>query len=265
MSNSGDSVTVTEMSALREGIKAKYRTYHLLDRDRFPDFDYNSNRANYQPLKESFEIEFYDIRKIDRVNNALHVPSTNTLALLFTNPDFIPGKKILNTCRSYAEGKSKVVSEDAEEETHKPSPTLSRNRVWSLAGFTVVAALITYQITRPTATGSGLIIHRPYHDQIVPRQPLAEGRVTNVDTVWVVVRAIGRAEYWVQPPIRVEADGKWLGRIYIGSIDKGDIGVRSQIRAFGRPAISLQEGKILHAWPEAQCSSEIVEVVRGAE
>ncbi|CCG99302.1 hypothetical protein FAES_1292 [Fibrella aestuarina BUZ 2] len=265
MSNSGESLTVTEMSDLREAIKAKYRTYQSLDRDRFPDFEYNSNRANYQPLKESFEVEFYEIRKIDRINNALHVPSTNTLALLFTNPDFIPGKKILNTCQSYAKGPSTLVANEANMGVAQAKPAISRNGALVLAGVVVGAALLIYQTTQQASPGSQLIIHRPYHDQIVPRQLLAEGRVTGLDTVWVVVRAIGRGQYWVQPPIGVEATGKWLGRIYIGSVDKGDIGVRSQIRAFGRPAIALQEGQILTSWPEADYASETIEVVRGTE
>lgn len=268
MGNSGDSVTGIELDALREAIKAKYRAYHSIDRDRFPDFDYNSNRANYQPLKESFEVEFYEIRKIDRVNNALHVPSTNTLALLFTNPDFIPRKKILNTCRSYAEGPAKLVAGEADTnvvQAKRIRHLVRRNGALLLAGAGVVAALLIYQTTQQTPPGSGLIIHRPYHDQIVPRQLLAEGRATGVDTVWVVVRPLGRGEYWVQPPISVEAAGKWLGRIYIGSVDKGDIGVRSQIRAFGHPAIALAEGKVLSSWPEAGYSSETIEVVRGAD
>lgn len=265
MGNPVDSVAVAEMSALREGIKARYRSYHLLDRDRFPEFDYNSSRANYQPLKESFEVEFYEVRKIDRVTNSLHIPSTNTLAQLFTNPDFTPGKKILNTCRSYAEGNAKDSAEAAGADDHKPKATVKRAPGLLLAGVAVGTALLVYHATRQGGTGNELVVYRPYPDQIVPRQLLAEGRIADEDTVWVVVRAVGRGNYWVQPPIKAEANGKWLGRIYIGSVDKGDIGVRSQIRAFSRPSVPLQEGQVLSAWPEAARSSETVEVIRGTE
>lgn len=88
--------TPKEMKALRESIKNKYKAYHRLDRDRFPEFEYNTNRANYESLRESFEEEFFVVRGFDTADRHIHIPDTNTLALLFCDEYYLPGKKILN-------------------------------------------------------------------------------------------------------------------------------------------------------------------------
>ena len=267
MENVDNPPTEKEMNALRERIQHKYRTYHLFDRDRFPLFEYNTNRANYEPLRESFEEEFYEMRGMDRAKSNIHIPSTNTLARLFSENTYVPSWKIRNTCWSYAEGSAKQADVDNPVIVEQPETIrVWRGRAIRLAGLVFVVAvscLVAVNWLRSSSPASGLLITRPSHDRTVPRELLATGEVTNAETVWLVVHPIGSVKYWVQPPINVQEDNTWRGGIYIGSDDKGDIGVRSQIRAFVNPAKTLHEGDVLHAWPEAELSTGITEVIRG--
>lgn len=262
MENSDD--LVTDMSALRAAINTKYLAYHKLDKDRFPKFEYNTNRANYEPLRLSFDEEFYVVRGIDRTRNSLHIPSTNTLALIFCDDSYVPGKKILETCRSYAAGKSTIVPNGVEPAI-APAATRSK-KLLAVASLVVLLGLAAYWGSRrvqSTSSPGELSIYHPYSSQVLPRQSFAEGRVVNADTVWIVIRAVDGAKYWVQPPIKVDKNHRWRGRIYLGSVDKGDIGIRSEVRAFVNPAQTLAEGDVLDSWPDAELSSDIIEVVRG--
>ena len=274
MENFDNQVAETDMKTLRGGIKRKYEAYHALDRDRFPEIEYNTNRANYEPLRESFEEEFYGVRGMDRVKSSIHIPSTNTLALIFCDDNYVPGKKILNTCRSYAEGKSKFAVNENSQITIPAEATVpvgTSGKRWAglillILFLTGVTIFITTNanVFRTQSSAADLVMQHPVQGKIVPREILASGKVNNASTVWLVIRAVGGVRYWVQPPIMVEEDGTWRGPIYIGSDDKGDIGVTSQIRAFVNPVDKLKEGDILHAWPEAELSTKAIEVTRGA-
>ena len=267
-----------EIKDLRERIKAKYNQYHLRDRDRFPLFDYNTNRANYEPLVDSFIEEFYTVRGIEPKKNTLHIPSARTLASIFCNDNYVPGIKILNTCRSYAEGPSRVADETGATVTKLPegSPkatkTASIQRV-GLAGLVFLTGIAVYAaIThfRAASRPSGLIMHRPYTKQTVSRRPVVEGKVSNADTVWIVVRPVGLNEYYMQPPVRVDYDGTWRSQIYVGTIGKENIGSAFHVRAFVNPAGAFKvleeyERDVFNRWPDAELSTDIVEVVRGPE
>jgi hypothetical protein len=271
----GTSVVVeSEVKTLREGIRNKYNEYHLADRDRFPDFEYNTNKANYQPLKNSFEEEFYVVREMSRVDNNIHIPSTKTLALIFCDDSYVPGKKIFNTCRSYAEGRSKAAINQVSSVTTEPKTTQrARTGIVLAAGLVLVSGIAIYVAMhqlKSSPPASGLVINHPYQSQLVPRQPIIEGRVSNADTVWVVVRPVGWNRYYVQPPIKVNDDGTWKGKIYIGSAGKESIGATFHIRAFVDPAgpykvLEDYERDVFAAWPDAQLSTEEIEVVRGGE
>lgn len=266
-------VAEQDLKGLREGIRNKYQEYYLKDKVRFPDFEYNSSRANYQPLKDSFEEEFYIVRGIDRINNNIHIPSTNTLALIYSDTTYVPGKKILNTCYLYIESKSEIVFKTTSSAIPPSLPVRSALNNWlkacvlAFVGITILTGLMTY-VYNPfssTAPASGLIIDRPSDRQLVPRQLIAEGSVSNATTVWIVIRGVKSSRYWVQPEASVDNKGKWKGHIYIGSEDEADIGLRSQIRAFVNPVKSLKEGDVLFSWPDAQLSSKTIEVIRGPE
>ena len=265
----------TTMKILREGIKRKYGDYHRQDAKRFPNLEYNTNRANYEPLRLSFEEEFYVVRRVDRAKNTLHIPSTKTFAAIFCEEDYVPGKKILNTCRSYAEGASQLVIEEEKSTERKvdATPKPKKSRKLPVAGILLLAGTIIYLIInqlyhKPNA--SELVIKRPQKKQILPRKSFIEGRVLNADTVWVIVRPQKRDEYYFQPPIKVANDGTWKGQIYVGSASKETVGLTFEVRAFVRPvgapeSLEVIESTVLTSWPVAELSSPTVEVVRGAE
>lgn len=263
--------TDDEMVALREGIKRKYDSFHRADRDRFPEIVFNTNRANYEPLRASFEEEFYEIRKIGRASKLIHIPSTKSLALIFTDNDYRPGNKILNTCLSYAEGKSlPEAPSDIVEDDYVSAPAVNRSRLVNVLGILGAIGLVLFGILyfsfprlRIGQHPTGLKISRPSNGKEVPRELLAVGEVVDADTVWIVVRAKQGVRYWVQPPIKVGIDNTWRGGIYIGSTNKEDVGVTSQIRAFVNPNRSLKDGEVLFAWPEAELATDVIEVKRG--
>ena len=266
------------MEALREGIKKKYLTYHFLDRDRFPEFTYNTNRTNYEPLVKSFEEEFYVARGIARGSTSIHIPSTKTFASIFCDDNYAPGRKIFDTCQSYAEGKSRVATPRNSGKSvatqlatgiigKMDSRFLLLTALLILVGFAVYTAAIQLRSVPPP---SNLVVDRPYPKQIVSRRPLVQGTVSNADTVWIVVRAVGWDRYYVQPPIRVEENGTWRGQVYVGSANKGSVGLTFQIRAFVDPEEKFKvledyERYVFNDWPSAGLASNVIEVIRGAE
>ncbi len=260
------------MQTLREGIKSKYEEYNRQDEKRFPPLEYNTNRANYEALRLSFEEEFYVIRGVDRGKNTIHIPSTKTFAAIFCDENYVPGKKILNTCHSYAEGFSQLVP---GESASVPRRVMVRkiNRRLLIVGILVLVSAISYLIVNSLQApppASGLVMHRPQKKQVVGRKSLVEGSVSNADTIWVVVRPQQKEEYYFQPPIKVKSDGTWTGEIYVGSVGKETTGLTFEVRAFVRPvgapeSLEVIESIVPDSWPEAELSSPIVEVVRGVE
>lgn len=262
--------TPKEMKALREGIKKKYKVYHLLDRDRFPEFEYNTNRANYEPLRESFEEEFFVTQGFDTSDRNIHIPSTNTLTQLFCDEYYLPGKKILNTCQTYADELSSRPGIDntlAENPLVVAVPAKIINLF--LAGMVLVAILFVFIISKPALDNappaSGLILTRPSQGRVVPRELLAAGNVSNAKTVWVVVRPKGSKQYFVQPPMKVGDDHTWRGVIYVGSVNSANVGLAFEVRAFVNPVTELKEGDLLYSWPQAELTTGVVEVIRGAQ
>ena len=266
----------TAMKTLREGIKNKYGDYHRQDGKRFPNLEYNTNRANYEPLADSFREEFYVVRGVDRAKNTIHIPSTKTFAAIFCEEDYVPGKKILNTCRSYAEGAAQVVAEEATFATSRVNTTTLSKKTGNLlriTGIILLVGAVSYLAIRQlyhVPPASGLMILQPQNKQLVPRKSFIEGRVSNADTVWVVVRPQEKDEYYFQAPIVVEHDSTWRGQIYVGSASKESIGLTFEVRAFVKPAgtpesMEVLESTVLTSWPEAELSSTTVEVVRGPE
>ncbi|WP_375447054.1 hypothetical protein [uncultured Fibrella sp.] len=277
MNKSSKSVSAEEMHLLREGIKRQYAAYHARDRDTYPAFEFNSSRANYQPLKDSFEEEFFLVRKIDRVHNFLHIPSLNTLALLFSDPAYVPGTKILNTCRSYAEGVSQPANAPPPvDSTATPGyPKRTKLLLVSVATalFLLLSALAGYWLlVREKATAGGLVIRRPYPRQVVPRMSFVEGKVTNANFVWVVVHPVLKDQkFYVQDPANVNKDGTWKTRIFVGKADHTTDGQTFEIRAYVKPggpytAIATNGQYEYDRWPEtAELATQSILVVRGSQ
>ncbi|WP_375447053.1 hypothetical protein [uncultured Fibrella sp.] len=256
------------IQVLRESIKSKYRVYHLRNRDRYPDFDYNTNRANYQPLRDSFEEEFYEVRKIDRASPNVCIPSTHTLALIFSDNTYVPSTKILNTCQSYALGPTNLEAVSNVPTLHQPTPLQPSPIKWLfLGGLVCLLCLGVFIFAGYVSFGpppSGLVIDRPTPLSRVPQEVIIDGKATNAKTVWIGVRAKSGGPVWIQPPILVQENSTWIGVIYVGRTAKDDEGLICQIRAFVNPATKLTSGDMLENWPDAELSSRITEVSKGA-
>lgn len=273
MKKSPEPDSAADTQSIREAIKRRYAAYHALDRDKYPAFAFNSNRTNYQPLRDSFEEEFFVVRQIDRLDNHLHIPSLNTLAMLFTDDAYVPSRKILNTCRSYGETDTQPAVPSASPST--PLPVGHRAKsvwMWALAAlFTLIVALVAYWLWNNAAPkASALVVLRPSMKEVVPRLPFVEGKVTNADVVWIVVHPARKdRKYYVQDPIKVNPDGTWKGRIFVGTPDHSSDGFAFDIRAYVNPggsytAIMANEQYEYDTWPEtAELATEPVQVVRG--
>lgn len=276
MKNADNEHMEIAMKTLREGIKNRYGDYHRKDKSRFPNLEYNTNRLNYEPLAESFREEFYGVRGLDRAKNTIHIPSTKTFAAIFCDDQYVPGKKILNTCRSYAEGASQLPIEEGASTTQPITATTPSKKtrgilltLSSILLLVTVSYLAISWLYAKTAA-SELVIHRPQTKQLVPRKSIIEGSVLNADTVWVIVRPQQKNEYYFQSPIKVKSDGTWTGEIYVGSSDKESTGLIYEVRAFVKPvglpeSLEVLESTVLASWPESELSSTIVEVVRKPE
>lgn len=259
------------METLREGIKERYRTYHLIDRDQFPELTYNTNRTNYEPLVKSFEEEFYVVRGIVRGSTTIHIPSTKTFASIFCDDTYVPGRKILDTCQSYADGKLRKAEVG---QTGTPVDTQSgisavrrkKNRLLALVTGLFLVGLVAYvAITqlRSTPSTNQLIVDYPTHHAVVPRRFLASGRVKNAHEMWLVAHVDNTPDYYVQREISIRPDGSWKGLVHIGRVGNTDIGLHMQVRVFVNPIEPLEAGEVLYTWPKAEFASQVIDVIRG--
>ena len=278
MEGAGKYLYESEVVTLRKGIKARYEVYRARNVVKYPEFDFNTNRANYVPLRESFEEEFFVIRGIDRQQKAIHIPSTATLALLFTEDSYIPSQKIWNTCWSYAEEKVKPVAIAGEAAPVFSLPVLMQKHKWLLPGgvglFTGLLlglSLNRYwllpttgeqeQTTQTITVSHDLVIDRPITKGRVPPQFLVSGQARPGQIVWPVIRAQGTDYYYVQFPVLVTDKGYWLTAIEIYGAGFEKAGKRHQLRAFVNPAVELKASDVLRDWPKAERATEIVEIV----
>jgi hypothetical protein len=259
-----------DLKNLRNDVKKRYLYYNKLDTDRFPIFEYNTNRKNYEPLKESFEEEFFTRRGISRTKNNLHIPSTNTLALFFTDDSYTPSQKILNTCRSYTKGNllkidtlndNEMVSDVSQSKYSKGQ--LAVGRTFLILGAILFLAYVSYKLLEPKY--ERLRITRPTLHSIIPRIVAIEGTVEGASEIWIVVKSKSTNKYYVQQAILSQKNGDWVGRIIIGSVSNEDIGQAYEIKAFLNPVKKMKAGDELKAWPTAEISTETIEVIRGSK
>lgn len=225
-----------ESQALQDGLKRKYQQYHEKDKDRFRDIIFTSHRPNYQPMKDSFEEEFYVKRGIDKFKTKINIPSTSLLAKIF-HDNYIPDQNYLTDCWSY-------IGDMAAG---------SNNEIIIADNKRSVSATVENE----------MFIDRPRPEESVERLVMAEGKVKDpIADLWLVVRPSGSYRYFVQPKLKVSADGSWKRQIYIGSLDEGNIGHRFDICGFVNPKLELTEGDELDAWPEADYCTDVRTVIR---
>jgi hypothetical protein len=272
-------MTDNEMLDLREGIRKKYEAYHLAKPGKYPSLKFNSYPAPYEHLRACFIDELTRQGKADMQEALAAIPGNKTFAKIFYEGYILKDEKVLDACYLYAWGQSREVTLDghalpAVPDEHQPATStkrsldnrIDRNKVL-LGGLLVVTGLLVYVAIgqqRANPYAHGLVFSTPAAGDTVPRIMLARGEVTNAGTVWIVIRSAGRPEYYVQAPIKVNADGAWEGPIYTGNSEKACIGLRFQLRAFVNPAKALTADEVIFSWPEAEISSDVVEVMRGA-
>jgi hypothetical protein len=106
---------------------------------------------------------------------------------------------------------------------------------------------------------TGLWIIDPTDGASVPERPFMAGTISDQSTqaVWLVVRAVNTAGYWVQPPAMVRPDSIWVAQPYVG-LPNTPAGVEFEVRAFANPKAELKSGTELNGWPEAQWTSNLV-------
>jgi hypothetical protein len=111
-----------------------------------------------------------------------------------------------------------------------------------------------------------LRITAPLDKASVPRDTLVAGTVTDPNaTVWIIIRPKDSPDHYVHHPgIKVQRDGTWSGKVYIGREGPSpDVGKRYEIMAVVDPEENLENANRLRGgWPRAEYESEIIEVVR---
>lgn len=106
-------------------------------------------------------------------------------------------------------------------------------------------------------------IIKPKDGSSVDWRPFVEGAVADPNAeVWVIVHPMEVSDYWVQPSVAVKEDSTWKVKIYIGRAGNLDVGKQFEIMAVANPREKLLEGKILKGWPDAQWTSQVIEVTR---
>ncbi len=106
-------------------------------------------------------------------------------------------------------------------------------------------------------------ITAPADKASAPLRPIVEGKVSDPSaTIWVVVHPLEDSDYWVQPLVRVRANGSWKVQIHMGRPGSLDVGKIFEIRAVVNPEGELVEGKVLPNWPKARALSDVIEVTR---
>ncbi|MBO0936644.1 hypothetical protein J2I47_08825 [Fibrella sp. HMF5335] len=274
-------MTDSEMLILTEGIRKKYESYRLAKPGKYPVLKFNSYPVPYEHLRKSFQEELSSHGQADMQEAIAAIPSTKVFAKVFHEGYILKDEKVINACYLYAWGKPRnittetarphIVPEEPQPATiptDKPFIGRVSRRNLLVAALVSGAGLLAYAAVkyyRSTLSPSGLVITSPTSGMTVPRIMIAQGKVAHAELVWLVIRNPKHPEYYVQDPAMVSDDGTWRVPIYTGNSDKSSIGVRFQIRAFVNPVKPLLEGQMIYAWPEAELSSGIVDVIRGPQ
>ncbi|MBU0458918.1 hypothetical protein KKF03_05770 [Patescibacteria group bacterium] len=114
------------------------------------------------------------------------------------------------------------------------------------------------------ASEESVRITEPKDGDSVPVGPFVKGIVSDpqVKKVWVIVHPMEVADCWVQQSANVKEDRTWKVKVAIGRPGRKDVGKQFEIMAVVNPESKLRVGDILPGWPEAQWTSQVIEVTR---
>lgn len=112
------------------------------------------------------------------------------------------------------------------------------------------------------AFGKSLTIDSPSEGQNVTWRTEVKGAVVGARNVWVIVHAMERSDYWVQPKATINKNGQWKANIYVGN-ETDTANIRDfEIKAISDPAEKIAEGDVLDIWPAGKLNSNVVKVFR---
>ncbi|MBV5302607.1 MAG: hypothetical protein JZU70_00145 [Chlorobium sp.] len=112
------------------------------------------------------------------------------------------------------------------------------------------------------AFGGSLTIDTPSDGQNVTWRTEVKGSVAGARNVWVIVHAMERSDYWVQPKATINKKGQWQAGIYIGN-ETDTANIRDfEIKAISSPTEKIAEGQVLDIWPVGKLNSNVIKVFR---
>jgi len=120
-----------------------------------------------------------------------------------------------------------------------------------------------FPIVRPGEKIEQLEIKLPKDGSEVSAQFYVEGVIPDLRaSLWIIVHPAETPTYQVQSKPKISDAGAW--RVKIATEDTKDMtpGVPFQIVAVANPKAELKSGDILARWPEAEWSSQVIEVIR---
>jgi len=125
----------------------------------------------------------------------------------------------------------------------------------------IVTSLLGFAVMAVCGDPAWVKITEPANSAKVAMRPVVRGQVWTKDaSVVLVVHPTETGDFWVQPPIKVEKDGSWQTRPYVGRAE--DTGKGFEIRAVAAMKLDLKEGQVLSDWPAAAAQSPVVAVTR---
>uniref|UniRef100_Q3ATU9 Uncharacterized protein n=1 Tax=Chlorobium chlorochromatii (strain CaD3) TaxID=340177 RepID=Q3ATU9_CHLCH len=128
--------------------------------------------------------------------------------------------------------------------------------------FLLVLLPLVFLLPVNKAFGANLVILEPTDGASVTWRPLVKGSVSGAKHVWVVVRSVENARFYVQPKAAVRKNGSWKTSVFIGKQADTANNRDFEIMAVGNPTEKLSDGMELEDWPSGVVTSNIVRVVR---
>ncbi len=112
---------------------------------------------------------------------------------------------------------------------------------------------------------ANLTIDTPADGASVSWRPIVKGTVDGASTVWVIVHALEKSEYWVQPKVTARKSGQWQIKAYVGN-STPTANIRDfEIKAIANPTETIAEGQVLEVWPVGQLNSKVIKVIRNKQ
>lgn len=155
-----------------------------------------------------------------------------------------------------------IESSKRENRQHKQTEEIMEKYFRTLAQKVMEAPKEISSLPAPKSTEQIQIIS-PAANGLANARTYVEGYVSDPKAkVWVIIHPMEVSSYWVQPSVSVNKKGTWKVSAYFGRSADIDVGKKFELIAIANAKTNLKEGDVLSNWPEAQWSSEVIEVTR---